>query len=95
MFGDGDRPTLDFVSEAGDDRDDVVLDPSLILGTWANASRVHRGRDEITIDFVRRVPDAVDVFRVGRMLMPALAAVELRDQLDEIWRGYTEWPDDV
>jgi hypothetical protein len=80
------------VSTADDDRDDVVLDPSLIVGTWANATRVHLGRDEITIDFRRRVPDTADPFRVARMLMPPLAAVELRDQLDELWWGYTNWP---
>jgi hypothetical protein len=38
------------VDEAGDGHDDVVLDPSVVVGTWASASCVHRGRDELTID---------------------------------------------
>ena len=88
------RRTLGAVSEAGNDRDHVVLDAALIVGMWANETRAHRGRDEITIDFRRRVPDAAEPFRVARMLMPPIAAVELRDQLDEVWRGYTQWPTD-
>ncbi len=84
------------MSAADDDRDDVVLDTALFIGTWANATRVHRGRDEITIDFRRKVPDAAGPLRVARVLIPAFTAVELRDQLDEVWRGYTQWQiDDV
>ena len=90
------RRTLDSMSEVDDNRDDVVLDPALVVGTWANASHVRQGRDEITIDFLRRVPESSRLVRVGRMLVPPLVAVELRDQLDEIWRGYSGWPaDDV
>jgi hypothetical protein len=83
------------MDEAGGSHDDVVLDPSVVVGTWANSSCVHRGRDELTIDFLRRVPEMSDPIRVARVLMSPIAAVELRDQLDQIWRGYSEWSGDV
>jgi hypothetical protein len=51
--------TLDELDETGGSHDDVVLDPSVVVGTWANSSCVHRGRDELTIDFLRRVPEIV------------------------------------
>lgn len=85
------------VSEPYEPDDDVVLDPSVLVGAWANASRVSRGRDEVTIDFVRHALGEERPIRVARVLVPPLAAAELRDQLDDAWRGYHHWqmPEDV
>jgi hypothetical protein len=79
------------MGEHDDSLDDVVLDLSLLTGAWANSTRVLRGRDEITVDFLLRVPDRPQRILVARALVSPLVAVELRDQLDESWRDYSEW----
>ncbi len=61
------------------------------VGAWANSARVLHGRDEITVDFFRRVPDDPAPILVARVLVSPLVAFELRDQLDEVWREYTRW----
>ena len=87
------------MSEPEDSFDDLVLDFGVLVGVSANSTRVHRGRDEITVDFLRQVPDRSRPFLIARALLSPIVAVELRDQLDEAWRGYSEWsmperPDD-
>ena len=85
------------MSEPDDSFDDLVLDLTVLVGVSANSTRVHRGRNEFTIDFLRHVPDRSRPFLVARALVSPIVAVELRDQLDEAWRGYSEWsmPEDT
>lgn len=71
--------------------DDFTLDPTVLLGAWANSTSVRRGRDELTIDFLRDVPELSRHVLVVRALLPPVAAFELRDQLTEALRHYTEW----
>lgn len=87
---------IDGMSEP-DDMADFVLDHTLLLGTWTNGARVRLGRDEITIDFVRDVPELSPRVLVARLLAPPPAAYDLRDDLDELLRGYTDraMPEDV
>ena len=70
--------------------DDSLADPAVLVGMWANSTRVHRGRNEFTIDFVRHVPEPSCRVLVARAIVAPIVAVELRDQLDEAWRGYYE-----
>jgi len=79
------------VSEPEDSFDDLVLDLAVLVGMWANGTRVRRGRDEFTLDFFRDIPERSRRVLVVRALVSPLVAVELRDQLDEAWRGYYEW----
>jgi hypothetical protein len=79
------------VEDHDDALEDAVFDPALLVGTWSNGTRVRRGRDEITIDFYRLVPERSLRLLVIRALVPPLVAVELRDQLDEAWQGYHGW----
>jgi len=78
------------VSGPDDFVDDSVADPAVLVGMWANGTRVHRGRNEFTIDFVRHVPEPSYRVLVARAIVAPIVAVELRDQLDEAWRGYYE-----
>ena len=77
-------------SDAGDSSDDFVLDFAL-LGVWANSTAVSRRKDEFTMDFFREVPELARPALVARALIPPEAAFDLRDQLDEALRGYTEF----
>ncbi len=70
---------------------DTYLEPGVALGAWANNTHVHRGRDEFTIDFIRHVPVTGQRVLVSRVVLAPVLAVELRDQLDQAWRGYSEW----
>jgi hypothetical protein len=79
------------VTEPDDSLDDLVLDLTVLAGVWADSTRVHRGRNEFTVDFVRRVPKPPGTLLVARAVASPIVGVELRDQLDEAWRGYTEW----
>jgi len=79
------------VSEPGDTFDDRVFDPAVVVGVWAGSTRVHRGRDEFTVDFVRHLPGEGRPVLVARSILAPIAAAELRDQLDEAWRGYYGW----
>ena len=79
------------MSEGEEPFDDLVLDFAVLVGVSANATRVHRGLNEFTIDFRRRVPDRSRPFLVARALVSPVVAIELRDQLDEAWRAYSEW----
>jgi len=79
------------MSEPEDAFDDLVLDLAVLVGVSANATRVHRSRDEFTVDFLRQVPDRSRPFLLARALISPVVAVELRDQLDEEWRLYSEW----
>ena len=79
------------MSERHEPPDDLVFDYAVLLGVLANGTRVLRGRDEFTIDFLRDIPESSRPVLVARATVPALVAVELRDQLDEAWRGYSEW----
>ena len=51
---------------------------------------VYRGRGVFTIDFIREVPSPPQLLLVARAIALPHVAVDLRDQLDEAWRGYTE-----
>ncbi len=79
------------MSEADEPFDDLVLDFAVLVGVSASATRVHRGLDEFTIDFLRRVPDRARPFLVARALVSPVVAIGLRDQLDDAWRSYSEW----
>ena len=70
--------------------DELAFDPVVLVGVWANSTQVHRGRDELTVDFIRRVPNRTRPILVARVLIAHVVAVELRDQLDDAWRGYYE-----
>jgi hypothetical protein len=85
------------VSETDEPRDDLVLDYEVVLGFPANATRVLRGRDEFMVDFLRHVPERSRPFLVARALVMPIVAIELRDQLDDAWRSYSEWsmPEDL
>ena len=74
-----------------DSFDDSALDPVVLVGVWANSTRVHRGRDEFTVDFIRDVPERSRSVLVARAVVAPIVGLELRDQLDEAWRGYYEW----
>jgi len=87
------------VSERDEPIDDFYVDPAVVVGVWANSTRVQRGRDEFTVDFRRHVPDPSRRFLVARALLSPAVAFELRDQLDGALQSYTEWsmpkePDD-
>lgn len=79
--------------EESDAFDYTFVDPSVELGPWANLTRARRSRDEVTLDFLRRIPDDPRPVLVARVLVSPLVAVELRDALDEIWRDYTDLRD--
>lgn len=79
------------MSGPDDSLDDIVLDPVVLVGVWANRTRVLRGRDAFTVDFLRDVPEQDRPVLVVRALVSPLVGVELRDQLDEAWSGYSEW----
>jgi len=79
------------MSERDDSYDDDALDPFVLVGSWANRTRVHRGRDEFTIDFIRNIPDPSRSVLVVRAIVAPIVGVELRDQLDAAWRGYHGW----
>jgi len=78
------------MSEPDDSLDNLAFDPSVLVGVWANSTHVHRGRDELTIDFIRHVPNRTRPVLVARVLVAHVVAVELRDQLDDAWRSYYE-----
>lgn len=79
------------MSEHDDSFEPDALSPSVLVGSWADSTHVHRGRDEVTIDFVRHVPHLARPVLVARALVSHVVAVELRHQLDEAWRGYRDW----
>ena len=87
------------VSEPEEPIDDVYVDLSVVVGVWANSTRVQRGRDEFTVDVRRHVPNPSRRLLVARALLSPAVAFELRDQLEGALRSYTEWsmpkePDD-
>ncbi len=59
--------------------------------------RARLSRDEITIDFLRDIPELPRPVLVARILAPPRAVFDLRDQLDEVLRRYTDrsMPEDV
>ncbi len=61
--------------------DDVVLDLTVLVGMWADSTRVHRAQTEFTVDFVRNVPLPLGRALVARAVVTPVVAVELRDQL--------------
>lgn len=79
------------MSEQDDVFDPDFFDAGVLVGLWANGTRVHRGRDEFTVDFLRHVPGRERHVLVARAVVSPVVAVELRDQLDGAWRGYSEW----
>ena len=79
------------MSESEHPFDDLTLDPVVLVGVWANRTRVHRGQDEFTVDFIRDVPERSRGVLVARAVVSPVVGLELRDQLDEVWRGYYEW----
>jgi hypothetical protein len=79
------------MSEPDDFADENLADPTVLVGAWANRTRVHRGRDEFTVDFIRDVPERSRGVLVARAVVSPVVGLELRDQLDEVWRGYHEW----
>lgn len=87
------------VSEPEEPIHDFYVDPAVVVGVWANSTRVQLGRDEFTVDFRRHVPERSRRLLVARALLSPAVAFELRDQLEEELRSYTEWsmpkePDD-
>jgi len=78
------------VSDAEDSRDDLVLDPAMLLGVWANGTSVIRRHDEFMINFLRDVPELPRPVLVARALIPPAVAFDLRDQLEDTLRSYTE-----
>lgn len=76
--------------------DVFVLDHSLLHGV-TNRTEVRLGRDEITIDFVRDVPELPRSVLVARVLAPSRVVFDLRDDLDGLLRSYSDrsMPDDV
>ena len=79
------------VSDPEDSFEYLYLDPTVVVGTWATSTKVRRGRNELTVDFLHRAPEHSRPFLVARTLVAHVVAVELRDQLDEAWRDYYEW----
>ena len=73
------------MSEQDESFEPDALSPFVLVGSWANSTHVHRRRDEVTIDFIRHVPDRARPVLVARALVSHLVAVELRDQLDQAW----------
>ena len=82
------------MSRSDDDFDEpfAYLDSLILAGHWADNTFVHRGRGELTIDFVRHIPEPRDRMLVARTIVAPWVGMDLRDQLDEAWRRYPEWP---
>ena len=78
------------MSEHDDPLEDVVLDPAVVVGAWANGTRVYGARDEMTLDFSCRVPESGQAVRVARTMVPLRAAFTLRAQLDAVLRRYAQ-----
>jgi len=78
-------------SEHSEEPFDSYFDPAVLAGQWADSTLVHRGRDEFTIDLVRHVPVPAHRVLVVRAVLAPAVALDLRDQLDETWRRYSEW----
>ena len=83
--------TFRSVSEHDDSMGYLYTDPLVLVGVWADRTYVHRGRNEITVDFIRHVPDPPGRVLVARAVVSPHVAADLRDQLDEAWRGYSAW----
>lgn len=79
------------MSESDDSFDDFSSDWPVLVGVWADETEVHRGRGEFTIDFVRYVPSPPGRALVARAILAPHVALDLRDQLDEVWRNYNQW----
>jgi hypothetical protein len=79
------------VSEPEDYADETAFDLLVLTGVWADATLVHRGRAEFTIDFVRQLPRQSGRLLVARAIVAPAVAVDLRDQLDEAWQRYSDW----
>jgi hypothetical protein len=82
------------VSESEHDSDepfDTYLDLTVLVGTRADATIVHREGDTFTVDFIRKVPPPGDRILVARALLSPSVALVLRDQVDRTWRAYSEW----
>jgi hypothetical protein len=81
------------VSSHGDAEEpfDVFYDATLLAGAWVDSTHVHRGHRELTLDFVRSVPLPAERVLVARVTMAPSVAMDLRDQLDQAWRSYSEW----
>lgn len=79
------------MTEPDDTLDDLVFDPLLLLGTWANGTRVRHTRVEFTLDFLRDVHELPRRVLVARAVVPPVAAFDLRDHLDAALRSYTDW----
>ena len=79
------------MSEPEDSSDELFADLTVLVGVWANGTRVRRGRDEFTVDFLRHVPERSRHVLVARALVSPAVAFELRDQLEEALRSYSEW----
>ena len=79
------------MSDPEDYPGDLFADPYVLAGMWANWTLVHRGRNEFTIDFIRNVPEPPRRSLVARAIIAPVVALELREQLDETWREYTQW----
>lgn len=79
------------MSEPDEPIDDFYVDTAVVVGVWANSTRVQRGRDEFTVDFRRHVPERSRRLLVARALLSPAVAFELRDQLEGALQSYTEW----
>lgn len=79
------------MSEPENAFDDLIPDLSALIGVFVGRTRVNRERDGLRVDFLRDIPEAVRPVLVDRVIIPPVAAFELRDQLDEALRSYSEW----
>lgn len=73
------------------DSEDFSTDWPVLVGAWADLTYVHRGRGVFTIDFVREVPKPAGRALVVRAIVLPSVALDLRDQLDEMWQEYNRW----
>ena len=77
--------------EHDDEPFDSYFDAAVLLGAWADSTHVHRDGGVFTIDFVRHVRVPADRVLVVRALVAPWVAMNLRDQLDQVWRSYSAW----
>jgi len=80
------------VSEPHEPFDDYALDSIVLVGSWANRARVHRGRDEFTVDFIRDVPERSRHVLVARAVVAPIVETLaiLRRGREKVIREYLE-----
>jgi len=79
------------MNESDNSYEALVFDPTVLAGVWADSTRVHLGRDALTVDFIRDVPDPPGRVLVARAIVSPFVGAQLGDQLNEAWRSYYRW----